>query len=81
MAPKPLLRSRSHAKKTFGEAFGAATGVSDPGDIIADTHSFIRQAGDKSEWLPSSHAELGLGVPGSAELQLGERSQNGATAT
>ena len=29
-APKPLLRSRSHAKNTFGEAFGAATGVSDP---------------------------------------------------
>jgi hypothetical protein len=30
MAPKPLLRIRSHAKKTFGETFGAATGVSDP---------------------------------------------------
>ena len=30
MAPKPLLRIRSYAKKTFGEAFGAATGVSDP---------------------------------------------------
>ena len=29
-APKPLLRIRSTAKKTFGEAFGAATGVSDP---------------------------------------------------
>ena len=29
-APKPLLRIRPHAKKTFGEAFGAATGVSDP---------------------------------------------------
>jgi hypothetical protein len=29
-APKPLLRIRSHTKKTFGEAFGAATGVSDP---------------------------------------------------
>ena len=29
-APKPLLRSRPHAKKSFGEAFGAATGVSDP---------------------------------------------------
>ena len=29
-APKPLLRSRSHAKNTFGESFGAATGVSDP---------------------------------------------------
>ena len=29
-APKPLLRIRSHAKKTFGETFGAATGVSDP---------------------------------------------------
>ena len=29
-APNPLLRSRPHAKKTFGEAFGAATGVSDP---------------------------------------------------
>jgi hypothetical protein len=28
--PNPLLRSRSHAKKTFGEAFGAATGGSDP---------------------------------------------------
>jgi hypothetical protein len=30
MAPKPLLRIRSTAKKTFGAAFGAATGVSDP---------------------------------------------------
>ena len=30
MAPKPLLRIRSPAKKTFGETFGAATGVSDP---------------------------------------------------
>ena len=30
MAPNPLLRIRSPAKKTFGEAFGAATGVSDP---------------------------------------------------
>ena len=30
MAPKPLLRIRPHAKKTFGETFGAATGVSDP---------------------------------------------------
>ena len=29
MAPKPLLRIRPPAKKTFGEAFGAATGVSD----------------------------------------------------
>jgi hypothetical protein len=29
-APNPLFRSRSHAKKTFGQAFGAATGVSDP---------------------------------------------------
>ena len=27
---KPLLRIRSHAKMTFGEAFGAATGVSAP---------------------------------------------------
>ena len=30
MAPNPLLRIRPHAKKTFGEAFGAATGVSEP---------------------------------------------------
>jgi hypothetical protein len=30
MAPNPLLRSRPHAKKTFGKAFGEATGVSDP---------------------------------------------------
>jgi hypothetical protein len=30
MAPKPLLRSRSPATKTFGEAFGAATGVRHP---------------------------------------------------
>ena len=29
-APNPLLRIRSTAKKTFGEVFGAATGVSDP---------------------------------------------------
>ncbi len=29
-APNPLLRIRSPATKTFGEAFGAATGVSDP---------------------------------------------------
>ena len=28
--PNPLLRIRSPAKKAFGEAFGAATGVSDP---------------------------------------------------
>ncbi len=27
---KPLLRIRPHAKQTFGETFGAATGVSDP---------------------------------------------------
>ena len=33
MAPKPLLRSRPSAKKTFGEAFGAATvaGYAGPG--------------------------------------------------
>jgi hypothetical protein len=30
MAPKPFLRIRPHDKKTFGEGFGAATGVSDP---------------------------------------------------
>jgi hypothetical protein len=30
MAPNPLLRIRPPAKKTFGEAFGAATGISDP---------------------------------------------------
>ena len=30
MAAKPLLRIRPPGKKTFGEAFGAATGVSDP---------------------------------------------------
>ena len=30
MAPIPLLRIQPHAKQTFGEAFGAATGVSDP---------------------------------------------------
>ena len=29
-APKPLLRIRPTAKNTFGETFGAATGVSDP---------------------------------------------------
>ena len=29
-APKPFLCIRPHAKKTFGEAFGVATGVSDP---------------------------------------------------
>ena len=29
-APNPLLRIRSHAQQTFGETFGAATGVSDP---------------------------------------------------
>ena len=29
-ASNPLLRIRPHAKKTFGKAFGAATGVSDP---------------------------------------------------
>jgi hypothetical protein len=28
--PKPFLRIRAAAKKTFGEALGAATGVSDP---------------------------------------------------
>ena len=33
MAPKPLLRIRPHAKKTFGEAFGAAAvaGSAGPG--------------------------------------------------
>ena len=33
MAPKLLLRSRSHAKKAFGEAFGAAAvaGYAGPG--------------------------------------------------
>ena len=30
---------------------------------------------------PLSYAELGLGVPGSAEPQLGERFQNGVNAT
>ena len=30
MAANPLLRIRSHAKKTFGETFGAATGVNAP---------------------------------------------------
>jgi hypothetical protein len=30
MAAKPLIRSRSPAKNSFGETFGAATGVSDP---------------------------------------------------
>jgi hypothetical protein len=54
---------------------------SDSTTPIADTHSFIRQVGDKSGWLPSSHAERGLGVPGSAEPQLGVCSQNSATAT
>ena len=29
MAPNPLLRIRPHAKMTFGETFGAATGVND----------------------------------------------------
>ena len=29
-APNPFLCIRFHTKKTFGEAFGAATGVSDP---------------------------------------------------
>jgi hypothetical protein len=29
VAAKPLLRIRPSAQKTFGEAFGAATGVSD----------------------------------------------------
>ena len=48
---------------------------------IGDTHSLIRQVGDKSGCLASSHAELGLGVPGSAEPQLGVCSQNSATAT
>jgi hypothetical protein len=32
MAAKPLIRSRFPAKKTFGETFGAATGVSAPSD-------------------------------------------------
>jgi hypothetical protein len=30
MTAKPLIRSRFPAQKTFGETFGAATGVSDP---------------------------------------------------
>jgi hypothetical protein len=61
---------------------------------IADTHSFIRQVGDKSgclasfiasRWLASfiasSHAELGLSAPGNAEPQLGECFQHSAKAT
>jgi hypothetical protein len=48
---------------------------------IADTHSFLRQVSDKSGWLASSHAELGLSAPGNAEPQLGACFQNGAKAT
>jgi hypothetical protein len=50
MAPNPLLRSRPHAKKTFGEAFGAATGVSDPS---------YRKSG--SETTTQAHAPLPSG--------------------
>ena len=42
---------------------------------------FSRQVGDKSGCLASPHAELGLGVPGNAEPQLGECFQTGAKAT
>ena len=45
MAPNPLLRIRSPAKKTFGEAFGAATGVSDP--RLQKTQTRNRCAGGK----------------------------------
>ena len=37
---QPLLRIRPHAKKTFGEAFGAATGVSDKARQHPRTASF-----------------------------------------
>ena len=43
-APKPLLRIRSHAKKTFGEAFGAATGVSDPSYRKSESETTIQAA-------------------------------------
>ena len=35
----PLLRIRPPAKMTFGEAFGAATGVSDPGYKRSDSET------------------------------------------
>jgi hypothetical protein len=44
MAPNPLLRSRSTAKK----AFGAATGVSDP-----------RQQGGFADWMDFSGLGFG----------------------
>ena len=46
MAPNPLLRIRSTAKKTFGEVFGAATGVSDP--RLQKTQTRNRCAGGKA---------------------------------
>jgi hypothetical protein len=45
-APKPLLRIRPLAQKTFGEAFGAATGVSDPSYRRTVAHAPLPRATD-----------------------------------
>jgi hypothetical protein len=57
-APKPLLRIRPPAKKTFGEAFGAATGVSDP------RLQKIRRRNDYAGQLTSRRGHIGQ-TPGS----------------
>ena len=53
MTAKPLIRSRFPAQKTFGETFGAATGVSDPSYSggFADWIEFLdRVSGDGVAW-------------------------------
>jgi hypothetical protein len=63
MAPNPLRRSRSHAKKTFG----AATGVSDP--RLQKIQALISTRGPQAtsikrgienamvDWLPKGHTK------------------------
>ena len=53
MTAKPLIRSQFPAQKTFGETFGAATGVSAPSYSggFADWIEFLdRVSGDGVAW-------------------------------
>ena len=70
MAPKPLLRSRSHAKNTFGETFGAATGVSDP--RLQKLRIRNNGAGGKAATV-AGYVGPGFHTwPGSADVLVGE---------
>ena len=48
---------------------------------IPDTHPLNRHVGDTCGYLASSHAELGLSVPGNAEPQLGAQPTPSQTPT